>query len=793
MPRGQPKQEKPTEEEIKAIDELWVILGPVIESAVEMKSVAGNVFFEAYNAVYNKRAFFQPGRYNFSGKLLKEHLQNLLTKFLDKLVEQESKLSPQGRVKHFGTSWEQWSKSCYLLTNLLMKVVEVVPDFDISVMMHSLWRTRMFSDECKGNIVGVACDIIDDYRHGNPSGEANLDLVRNLIGSLKVMDETEAKVVSSAQKANNPANRFVANRSRTKKTSETNTLLSQMQRSLLDHTKEFYKKESTRLETEQMTPGASLKYVSDICSKEEKLVKLYLKQLMKVDDVLKVLDEALVTSRIPFFLQGFETIVLTNDVELGQSMVKMFKRAQKVGDLVTSYGVIVKKHMLSEYEKKLEAATKDCREYIKIAASEYTRFDEFTRKTFTDVAFSDALKEAITSTLNDNAVLAKNIPAGSGNVEISKNMLAAKIFAQYINMIMIPSKEHLENKDREEAESMFITLFGFLKSKRDFLEQYRNGLARRLLRNDTVGMLIESAFLEKIKKGRTEDSLTFSTNMLLDIGKREDVSRRFSEFVTSHGESKCPVDPLLCSSSWPIKTVTQNYHMPEKMEMYVDLFQKFYETNFGDRGKKTVSLLHQYGTGDISFYSGGKKYELHGTQIHLIVLPMIRSSKLVTFKDIVDKTLVSLDDLKNNMAYLLVHGFVLAKNPDDKAKFDRNDRSTWLPETLLKASPKFSHPKLREFTIAVKREDRASEAASTISKEELKAAFDNYVMVAEANIVRIMKARRDLGVNDLFSETVKAVNRWFSLDKRIFTKALSELVDQEIVSREEGGKMKYIA
>jgi len=367
----------------------------------------------------------------------------------------------------------------------------------------------------------------------------------------------------------------------------------------------------------------------------------------------------------------------------------MFKRAQKVAELVTRYGDIVKRHMLSEYEKKLEAATKDCREFIKIAATEYNRFNDFTQKTFKDVGFSDALKEAMTSTLNDNAVLAKNIPAGSGNIEISKNMLAAKTFAQYINMIMIQTKEHFDDKDREEAESTFIVLFSFLKSKRDFLEQYRNGLARRLLRNDTVGIKTESAFLEKLKKGRTEDSLVFSTNMLLDMGKRADISGRFADFVTSHGESKCPVDPLLCSASWPIKTVTHNYHMPEKMELYVRLFQQFYEASFGDKGKKTVSLLHQYGTGDLNFHSGGKKFELHGTQIHLIVLPMIRSSKTITFKEIMDQSAVPFDDLKSNLAYLIMHGFVLAKNAEGMPKFDRQDRSTWTPESILKANSTF--------------------------------------------------------------------------------------------------------
>jgi len=224
--------------------------------------------------------------------------------------------------------------------------------------------------------------------------------------------------------------------------------------------------------------------------------------------------------------------------------------------------------------------------------------------------------------LNDNAVLAKGIPAGSGNVEISKNTLAAKNFSQYVNMIMTAGKDRLDEKDREQAESTFITLFEFLKSKRDFLEQYRNGLARRLLRNETVGADIEAAFLDKLKKGRTEESLSFATNMLSDMAKRIEFASAFADFVKNRtGDSKCPVEPLLCSAAWPIKTVSQSYRLPDKMENYVRLFEQFFISTTSAQGKKTISILNQYGNGDVSFYSAGRKYELHGTQIHLVVLP----------------------------------------------------------------------------------------------------------------------------------------------------------------------------
>jgi len=781
--------EGPSKEEEQAMNELWDTIRPVFRSALELKSVNGMVFQSAYNAIYAKRAFFQTGgRYKYAPNLFKEKIETEFKAFLSDLAAAQGKLSPQGRVEHFGRSWERWSTSSKLVNGLLMYIAGSVEDFNIRVMMATLWRTHMYSNECKANLVSVVCDIIDDSRHGNP---ANLDLVRSLVNSLKVMDETEASILEPPKKKSPigvPA-------PRKKKTTESTTLIKQLQMDILERTKEYYTKEGARLET--MTPCESIKSVNDVCAREKTLLQQYL-TTVKVEEIDKVLNETLIVDHLPFFLDGFESIVVSGNVELGKAILNLFNRAKKSNDLVERYRKIVSAQILKTYEQNVEIASKDCRKYVEVTLNVYKQYNGYTEATFEgNVRFSEVCKQAMFHALNDNAVLAKKIPADVANPELSKNLVVAKVFAEYVHLLMVPGKdgkERLGEAEREQAEKDFITLYDFVKSKKDFLDQYRANLARRLLKNETIGTQFEITFLEKLKKTGTEESLSQSTTMLNDIAKREEFASKFVEYAKNQGMAKCPVEPLLCSAAWPISSKARTYKLPDKMDAYAQLFQKFFTATTNSTDKKVVTLLHQYGRGEIAFHTPTKKYELSGTESHLIVLPMIKSSCTTTFQQIMDATSLNMDELRMQLAFLIKYGFILIRN--NKAlglpECNKELRSSWVPQTEMKANQKFMHKTKTKITIALTKDAHAEAPPANVSKDEIKEAFDGYVKIAGANIVRIMKTRKDFVVNELFSETVKAVSRWFSVDRRLFSTSLSELIDQEIIAR-EGNTVRYIA
>jgi len=675
------------------------------------------------------------------------------------------------------------------MQGLFMYVEKVVPDFRVRLIMQTMWKKQLFSSVNEGSVVTIACDIIDDHRRGNP---VSLDIVRNLINSIKVMDEADGEYeeLLARQKQNNPV-RVV----RRPKTSTASGILAQLGKEILSRTENFYKKESSRLTT--MTPGDAIGYVNECLTKEADLLSSYLYELKNKNHLKgydELLNKTIINDHLDFFMQGFDIIVVSGDVGLGRAIHDIFKRVRKLKDLAGRYSVVVKKHIEEAFEKDVETASKDCHKFIEIATSEYKLFRDYGKEAFGDnVDFSDALNESMIAALNDNAVVKKNIPS-SGNVEISKNIYVARVFSQYIHLLLMSAKDNLDKTDLEKSENDFIDLYKFLKSKKDFLERYKDGLARRLLRHETGDNVIdlETGFLEKLKKVKGEDILSQCTNMIADVLKSEDQAKVFEDFSKDRGESKCPVVPLLCSSAWPIKLTNQALVLPKNMATFASLFTEYFNLTSNKDGKKSLLLMHQYGRGDIFFFSGGVKNELKGTELHLVILPMIKSTGTISFKQIADETKIPLEDLKSQLAYLITNGFVLVKNNEGDPKIDRKDRDTWVEGTLMKANPKFSHPKKqKKFTLIVRKDERSAET-SAVTKEELRAAFEGYKTTTEANVVRIMKTRKDFSANELYSETMKAVSRWFSMDRKVFSAALTDLIDQEIIKRLPGNKVEYI-
>jgi len=784
MPSKKDKESDPyTPEERKVMTELWNIFQPLGIKALEVKSVSVKEFYDCYNAIYAKRAFFQGAQKN-GAVMFKKALEKEMKKFLSGVAQEEKKLPPEQQVEHFGNMWGRWNTSIKLLKGLLMYIEENNPEtFDIRKEMHTLWKTHMFSKECKSNLVRVVCDVIADYRHGNP---ANLELVHNLVGSLKAMDEME--VYEPPQKRGLYAPPTIQNKPKC-----SYDLLRELYKDLMEDTRRFYKEESSRLDV--MTPGEAIKYVNDTCLKEKDLFQHHMPFLpsLKIEGVEKVLDDALIIGHLDYFIRGFESIVVSGNVELGKAILNLFKRAKKVDTLVTNYGEIVKAHMLKTFSENKETASKDCLKFIEVAGGEYKRFDGYTHSTFPEnSSFLDACNQSMIFALNDNEVLVQMIPASDVNSDLSKNLCVAKIFSEYVQMIMVPGKDRLGEKERGEAETVFIGLYRLLKSKMDFLDRYKNNLARRLIKNESVGFEIELHFLEELKKLGNEESLTQSRSMLNDVAQRQDLAKNFAAYVEKRGQPKMSIEPFLCSSAWPLSMKSHSYRLPERMDLYVRLFKDFYQAvNPGDR--KTLSLLSQYGRGEVVFNTPKKKYFLQGTELHLMILPMIKSSKIVSFQQIMDATALTIDELRMQLAFLIRYSFILVKNGEGLPEAAKDNRSSWVPQTVLKANPKFLHKTKFHFQIVLTK-DTSKERSAAVTEQEVADATRYHIERVEANIVRIMKTRKDFIVNELFSETAKAVVRWFTLDQKTFSKALSTLVDQEIVERdaENRKKVKYV-
>jgi len=768
--------------------ELYKPMKDVIGRILRLEKVSSQEWGGVVNYIWGKKGAYQNAD---NAKALKEVIIDDFKSFLTSLALEESKLSPEGQVEHFGQCWEKWSKSMVMVANLTSYIQRYnTSDFNLRWEMKTLWRTHMFSKECKENLVGVVCDIVNSFRRDRP---ANLALVLSLINSLEKMGEEPP----SQRKTGVTANVVQANRTAQSATTELQDLSKDLQARVLERTREFYIEESARIET--MTPNDAIKYVKEVCDKEKSLVDKYLKAI-KQSEIDDVLNEVLIINHRSYFLKGFEGIVLSGNAELGTAILELFKRVKKVDEVNSGFLTIVRTRVSQVFEENVKEASNPLK-FVEIASTEYRRFHGYSLSAFSsDPSFSSSCDKAFIDVINSNAVVSQS-QVSKEMSEISKNTAAAKILASYVNYLLTPRKDRMGEKEFSDAEAMSVILYQFLKDKNTFQITYRSNLARRLLFDETLGYEVEGGFLKLLKDCGNVDEFVKASGMLNDVQLRDGFARDFSQYLVRRG-TKCSVNPLMCSVNWPMNVRNQRFQISKEMESIAQCFKEFYTRG---ESKKTVALLHQYGKGEISFYTGTQEYFLSGTEYQLVILPLIKKDGSATLQRIADESLLTVEEVKYQLAFLIRYRFISIKNPEGTPKANHEDRETWLPDTVVVPNQKFSHKQKRivlKFSKADKEAGRKATAgaggeesassSATVSEEEARQIFEDMVLRTEAVMVCVMKTRKSFSNRLLFSASVEMLQKHFPLNEKIFKKALEKLINDEILSREGKGEVKYI-
>jgi len=301
----------------------------------------------------------------------------------------------------------------------------------------------------------------------------------------------------------------------------------------------------------------------------------------------------------------------------------------------------------------------------------------------------------------------------------------------------------------------------------------------------------------KDKVGNVDDFVK-AARMLNDYNLRPDLSSKFADFMKGKKMPKCSVTPLLCSSNWPVNIRPQNFQLSRTMEGIFNAFKEYYATV---ASKRTVSLLHQYGKGEISFYTDAKEYTLLGGEYQLTLVPMI-TLEGVTMKHIMDESRLTLEEVKYQLNFLIKHKLVTIDNGEDPTKATPDDPKTWLPASVLKVNRSFKNPAVR-FTLALTKEDKeaarkaaggaSAPAESLVTQQEARQIFADYVMRTECIIVRVMKTRKTGSNTEVFGECASQLSRFFPLTEKIFKGACEKLIDENIIKRSSKDSLEYLA
>lgn len=733
---------------------------PVVTSILERRSVTPLVWIQAFNATF---AYAKSSSLVTTERLFVENLRELMKGFLKNVAREQATLNSADTINFFGNEWKKWVKSTTLISGLLTKWQGyTVSKVDVSKIAYSLWKEVMFGGESKDRVVAAVSNIVDQYRQGVPT---NMGLVRALIDCLLIMDPSRG-------------------------------LVKELEKQYVQMARSFFETQVPVIQA--MEPAAAVKFTDDLRIQEGKITEDILLGTAKHKIEEAILD-VLVARNIDFFLSGFDGIVSRGDVVVGKSIRTLLVAARKADELVKHFEEYVKKTVRQMFEENKVDASKDSEKFVSLASEAYGRFHSFVLQAFEDdPEMSSACDKGFKESFNINGVVDYTAPKGESGAELSRQIVVPKIIAEYTHKLMTASsKTTLSPSELEKRQTDLVTLVEFLNDKATFIDQYRRNLAQRLLMNVSVGVDRESALLDKLKQINVDAVITKSHGMLNDIRTSTDFSESFKQTSSGDPKVKYSFDPLLLTSSaWPSNVVGINskakFSLPDVMRQSVEVFSEFYHRQYPD--KKLVHA-HKFDKGELVLHTPTRKYYMSASGYQVAILPLIDETG-ATFQALSDKTLLSLDDLKLQLCFAIIHGIVSIKGTGA----DKKNPSTWTADTLIVPNKAFVAKVLRfKITPDKKAKDlvmatKGDQVVGKATDDEKDEIIKGRIATIQAAIVRIMKARKKLGYQELFQQTTEQTSRWFPMDMRTFKKACEELIDQEYIKRPAGEKAyEYIS
>jgi len=777
----QPKGPKPpTDAEKKEMKEIFEKAKPCLSKILSLEHVSLEEWQSCYDMFRKKVNLFTK-----NSALFRQQLEELMKSFLSKLAQDEAKLSPERKIEHFGECWKRWSKSLTIMKSFLNYISRYAREFDVSVIMHTLWKEHMFSKECKENLVKVVCDIIDESRHGNP---ARLDIISALVGSVKSMDSAAAPSTS------NPAVARGKGRS-----GESTKLMRGLQDDVLTHSRVYYREESSHLEDK--TPADAVKFVKFVCDRENRLIKHYL-EFRNSEQIDEALNDALIKEHITYFFKGFKDIVLAGDTEVGRAISELYSRIEQIAELADGFGSIVKESFLQTLKQEKEKGTPST-SFVEIAYNEYERFTSYCKTAFEGHSiFAKACDFSLMEALNDNVYVSSNTTMKETQ-DLIKYSVAAALLAAYVATFLTVQKPPLSPEEIKKSEDKVMALYKLLKNKEAFQMDFRKGLTRRLLHSQVIDPLAEAetSFLQMVADLGNSDELDKSRHMITDFVNFKSVSERFNEYLNSKSVKEFPIYPMLISAYWGINIRVNALHMTRRMEILFNHFKEFYTRN---EKRKTVVILHSLGKGEVFFTTNKRTHSLSGTEYQLVLLSMI-TCEGVTLKYLSDNCGILLEHVKEQLAFLIKHKLISIQNEEGAPKPELDKPETWLPTSVVKPNLDFTN-KMVNIKLLAGRADakraagkRAGASATeggdpaVVSEEDQDIIFKDFVQRTECYIVRIMKARNNAPILQVFEETASQLAKHFPVNKHIFNSALEKVIDEGIVQRVDRVNLKYLA
>mmetsp|Transcript_11464 Transcript_11464/g.36419 ORF Transcript_11464/g.36419 Transcript_11464/m.36419 type:complete len:742 (+) Transcript_11464:99-2324(+) len=379
---------------------------------------------------------------------------------------------------------------------------------------------------------------------------------------------------------------------------------------------------------------------------------------------------------------------------------------------------------------------------------------------------------------------------------INRDTKCAHALVVYVDELM--RSKQLSEAHVDDALDRVIVIFRYIQDKDVFEDVYKQYLAKRLLSQRSVSHEYERAMLAKFKSECGYQFTTKLEGMFADVRFSKDVMDKYHHHQTT---PELEVT-MLTQGFWPIPNAHRSRLPPVVDERCVAPFEDFYLRLHSGR---KLSWQTSQGTADVVRHQPGTppvKHELTVSTHQMCVLLLFNDRPVLSFADILAATQIHpVAELKRHVVSLCTpkHRILLKKS---KGKGVADDDE-------FTANPNF-HSKLKRVKVPLvaAKESNANRAAgaalgangagasgATQTDGLTRAVEEDRRHLVEANVVRIMKARKQLQHNDLIAEVTRQLTQRFYPQPHFIKKCIESLLDREYIERSDSDSRiyKYLA
>lgn len=724
------------------LDEVWPQLVEGIEQILVRldKSVTNEKWMLMYSGVYNLCI----SRHE---KELYDAFKTWITKHCQDLYRQMAEYRKVDLLQAYLKIWSQYTTGIqfvhkifdYLHRYWVPKNKQQHGAEEITVLALNTWREKLFN-KLKDHVLDALLDQITRERKGE---KIDHSMMRAIVNSYVRMG--------------------------TNKNQPLEVYKTDFEKQFIQKTREFYQLESSEF---LRSNGCAL-YMSKVderIAEEEQRIKNYLDS-STLQELTTACDDTLIAAHKDTFQTDFRSFL---ESDRQTDAARMYKLLQRLKDGLDYIRKVLKEYTLDKGELEVQNGASLLPNHAELRKSPdvvagFLKLHQRCMQLVVDCfskneSFTKAVEEAFTTVVNKQIGVFQ----------------MAEILAFYCDFVL-RGQIKLSDEEMEKVFDSISKLFSFLSDKDLFHAFYRRGLSRRLLGGKTN----EDAERSLIARFKEEYGAYFTSKlegMINDMNASDTIKNRFSTEVDEARLGGIGMDvQVLNQQNWPItKSEGDQIVLPKELVDCQKEFDKFYTKTTQNR---KLTWVYASSNALVQVKYGKVKFELQCSTYQACIMLLFNNTGTISFKDIKTALGLAEEDLATCIEPLCgiqAKFKVLNKDGEDNT-VAYSDTFSW-NDDLPKAKP----PRRIPIPPTSGRANRAqSRETNTQVLEERKYKID-------AAIVRIMKARRRLHLNDLTSEVIQQLSKYFKPDPKMIRKCIESLIDREYLDRDEADTNVFV-